>query len=420
MEKIKIVDLFAGIGGLRTGTISALTELGYEPEIVFTSEIKPAAITVLKDNHPNEKVSGDITLVDENAIPDHDVLLAGFPCQAFSFAGSRRGFADSTKGTLFFDVARILREKNPEYFILENVEGLLHHDPDPDSPSRGYGRTFTTILDTLDDLGYSVDWDVLTATDFGVPQTRKRVFIVGSKNHTPDLAKLLKTPSKPLSSILETGHRETDSKVIAFADMLVKKYPLSHLEGKTIRDKRGGSNNLHSWNIESKGATTQDEKELMEEFLVQTRRRSWAIAKGKPKIECVPLEIDDIRTFAVPSPHQTLEDMLKNLTRCGYLIKEGKEYRIYSGRLSFPLSHILDPNKYAQTLVATDADRMGVVDSGAVRRLTNLEIKRLFGFQDDIILNASLSRRKIFDLFGNSVVVPVAAAVAKSLIKPYK
>lgn len=418
MEKMRIVDLFAGIGGLRTGTVNALEKADYQPEIVFTSEIKKTAIAVLGDNYPNEVITGDITLVDEQDIPDHEVLLAGFPCQAFSFAGTRKGFADTTKGTLFFDVARILSHKKPEYFILENVEGLLFHDPDPDNPTQGYGRTFQTILKTLETLGYNVDWELLSATDFGVPQARKRVFIVGSKNHSPDLKQLVRTASKPLSSILETGQRETDPKVIAFSEMLIKNYPMSYLNGKVIRDKRGGTNNLHSWNFEYKGQTSQAEKDLMEAFLVQTRRRSWAVAKGKPKIECVPLEIDDIRTFATPSKEQTLEDMLSNLTSCGYLIKEGNEYRIYSGRLSFPLSHILDPAKYTQTLVATDADRLGVIDSGKIRRFSDTEIKRLFGFPDDLILSPSLSRRQIFDLFGNSVVVPVASAVAECLINP--
>lgn len=418
MEKMRIVDLFAGIGGLRSGTVNALKSAGYEPEIVFTSEIKKSAIAVLADNYPHEVISGDITLVHEKDIPDHEILLAGFPCQAFSFAGTRKGFSDTTKGTLFFDVARILSYKKPEYFILENVEGLLFHDPDPDNSTQGYGRTFKTILTTLEDLGYNVDWELLTATDFGVPQARKRVFIVGAKNHTPNLANIVRTPSKPLSSILETGRNEPDSKVAAFSASLLKKYPIAYLEGKVIRDKRGGVNNLHSWNFEYKGKTTEEEKALMEAFLIQTRRRSWAVAKGTPKIECVPLEIDDIRTFAIPSEKQTLENMLSNLTRCGYLVKEGATYRIYSGRLSFPLSHILDPNKYTQTLVATDADRLGVVDTGKIRRFTDTEIKRLFGFPDDLILNPALSRRQVFDVFGNSVVVPVASAVAKSLIIP--
>lgn len=413
---MRIVDLFAGIGGLRSGAVLAIQEAGFHPEVVFTSEIKKAAIAVLEANYPNEKISGDITSIDERLVPDHDVLLAGFPCQAFSFAGSRRGFDDPTKGTLFFDVARILREKMPEYFILENVEGLIAHDPDLNDKSSGYGRTFRTILNTLTSLGYNVDWSILNATDFGVPQARKRVFIVGSKSHAPNLLEVVKTPSLPLSSVLEAGRKETEPKVVQFSNMLTAKYSLPYLSGKVIRDKRGGPNNLHSWNIGYKGTLRASEQQLMEEFLVQTRRSKWAMSKGIKKAECTPLNIGDIRSFATVPAGESLEQMLAGLTRCGYLVNESGEYRIFSGRLSMPLSHILDPSKYVQTLVATDADRIGVIDDGSIRRLTNVEIMRLFGFPDDMLLPMSLTRSKIFDVFGNSVVVPVAKAVVKCLI----
>jgi DNA (cytosine-5)-methyltransferase 1 len=420
VEKFRIVDLFAGIGGLRSGVIQSLQASGYIPEVVFTSEIKKHAISVLAMNHPGEQISGDITQVNEEDVPDHDILLAGFPCQAFSFAGTRKGFADTTKGTLFFDVARILKHKNPKYFILENVEGLLFHDPDPEKPSRGYGRTFNTILETLQSLDYNIDWALLSAEEFGVPQVRKRVFIVGAKDSSPNLSEALKTPSKPLSSILESGVTEPDAKVRNFSDLLTTRYSPDYLEGKGLRDKRGGVNNLHSWNFEYKGATTEAEKNLMEEFLIQTRRRKWAELKGKPKIECVPLTADDIKTFASQSSTQSLEEMLTNLSSSRYLIKEGDEYRIYSGRLSFPLAYIIDPSKYAHTIVATDADRIGVVDNGNIRRLTSTEIKRLFGFADDFHLPGKLSYKQVFDLFGNSVVIPVAKSVADCLISPKK
>ena len=122
---IKFIDLFAGIGGIRLGLEQACCEKGIESQCVFTSEIKPYAISVLKQNHPNEHITGDITKVEAKDIPDFDILCAGFPCQPFSQAGSGNGFDDEkNRGTMFFHIVRILQEKKPSGFILENVEGL--------------------------------------------------------------------------------------------------------------------------------------------------------------------------------------------------------------------------------------------------------------------------------------------------------
>lgn len=123
-KPIKYVDLFAGLGGIRLGFIQAFEEAGYQTECVLTSEIKPAAVKALTTNYGARTIQGDITTIDASEIPDFDFLLAGFPCQAFSVAGKQRGFLD-TRGTLFFEVERILREKRPYGFILENVEGLV-------------------------------------------------------------------------------------------------------------------------------------------------------------------------------------------------------------------------------------------------------------------------------------------------------
>lgn len=146
-KTIKFVDLFAGIGGIRKGFELACKEKGFHTKCVFTSEIKPYAIKVLNQNHPNETVNGDITQIEAKDIPGFDFLLAGFPCQAFSTAGKRLGFED-TRGTLFFEVERILKEKQPYGFVLENVEGLVNHDREKVGDK--IGRTLTTILEHLD------------------------------------------------------------------------------------------------------------------------------------------------------------------------------------------------------------------------------------------------------------------------------
>jgi DNA (cytosine-5)-methyltransferase 1 len=162
--KFTFIDLFAGIGGIRL----AFQNLG--GKCVFTSEWDEHAKFTYEQNF-GEVPFGDITKIDERLIPDHEILTAGFPCQAFSIAGKRAGFED-TRGTLFFDVARIIKEKRPKAFFLENVKGLVNHDG---------GKTLKVILNTLRiDLDYFVpEPKVLNAKDFGVPQNRERIFIVG-------------------------------------------------------------------------------------------------------------------------------------------------------------------------------------------------------------------------------------------------
>jgi len=139
-----------------------------KPTCVGYSEIDKYAIQIY-ERHFNHKNYGDITKLNVQELPDFDLLVGGFPCQSFSIAGKRKGF-DDTRGTLFFDVARILTHKRPRDFILENVKGLLSHD---------WGKTFQTILGVLTDLGYFVEWQVLNSKNFGVPQNRERVFIIG-------------------------------------------------------------------------------------------------------------------------------------------------------------------------------------------------------------------------------------------------
>ena len=175
-RKIKFVDLFAGLGGIRLGFEQAFQSRGFETECVLTSEIKPYAVEALHDNFKQDNLQGDIHAISANDIDDFDFLLAGFPCQAFSTAGKGLGFLD-TRGTLFFEVERILKEKKPYGFILENVEGLVLHDREKKTDT--IGRTLKTILQALDNLGYNVEWRLLECQKFGVPQLRKRIFIVG-------------------------------------------------------------------------------------------------------------------------------------------------------------------------------------------------------------------------------------------------
>lgn len=170
---LKFIDLFCGIGGFRYAINIAGKKQGIEVQCVLSSDIDESAQNAYEANF-GERPIGDITKVNEKDVPDHDLLLGGFPCQAFSIIGAGKGF-DDTRGTLFFDVARILKEKRPRAFVLENVKQLRGHD---------HGRTLETILKTLDELDYWVDYRVLNALDYGLPQKRERILIVGFQRGT--------------------------------------------------------------------------------------------------------------------------------------------------------------------------------------------------------------------------------------------
>ncbi|MFO5527785.1 MAG: DNA (cytosine-5-)-methyltransferase [Cuspidothrix sp.] len=194
---LKFIDLFSGTGGFRLAIENITHQYKILSECVFSSDIDIDAQKIYTANF-GETPTGDITKIDENDIPDHDILLGGFPCQPFSICGELKGFED-TRGTLFFDIARIIKNKQPTAFILENVKQLKGHQQ---------GKTLKIILQTLKELGYYPDYQILNALNFGLPQKRERIFIVGFKNqnhyhnfHWP----LAKMPMQPLSAILENS-----------------------------------------------------------------------------------------------------------------------------------------------------------------------------------------------------------------------
>ncbi|RAI79979.1 DNA (cytosine-5-)-methyltransferase [Macrococcoides caseolyticum subsp. hominis] len=166
---MRVVSLFSGIGGFEEGL--RLSKIDYE--IVFASEIDKYARKSYSSNFSDKHLYEDIKDINEFDIPEHDLLVAGFPCQSFSIAGSRKGF-DDIRGTLFFDIIRILKAKRPKVFLLENVKNLTSHDK---------GNTFKTMIQNLSNLGYSIDFDVLNSKDSGVPQSRERTFIIGVYNY---------------------------------------------------------------------------------------------------------------------------------------------------------------------------------------------------------------------------------------------
>ncbi len=214
METIKFIDLFCGIGGFRAAMDEACIENNLIPECVFSSDIDKYCQDSYEANF-GHRPTGDITQVDEKDIPDHDILFAGFPCQPFSIIGQMKGFND-IRGTLFFDIARIIKHKKPKAFILENVKQLVGHSG---------GETLKTIIKTLEkDLGYTVKFAVLNALDFGLPQKRERVIIVGHREPILFSYPQPVRPFKPLSEVLE---KKVDKKYYA-SEYILQKRKESH------------------------------------------------------------------------------------------------------------------------------------------------------------------------------------------------
>lgn len=418
-KTIRIIDLFAGLGGIRLGFEQGVAKLGFQTKCVFTSEIKKYAIKAYQNHFGDEKIHGDITQIKTEDIPDFDVLLAGFPCQPFSSAGKGLGFSD-TRGTLFFEIERILRDRiDSDYpvnaFLLENVEGLVNHDN---------GNTLTVIVNKLEALGYKVSWNVLDSQNFGLAQSRKRIYIVGTLDKKIDLEHFGVTTAN-FGDIMEKGLPTVKSK---FTKCLFANYKPEDVVGKSIKDKRGGKDNIHSWDIDLKGKTTKAQRELLDVLLKERRKKKWAQEIGIKWMDGMPLTTEQIRTF-YDSPN--LQAMLDDLVHKGYLAFEhpkalvdgqrkpdqlkSKGYNIVAGKLSFEFSKILNPDALAPTLVAMDVSKLGVVDGDGIRRLTIREGQKLCGYDPDTYDLSMIKESEAFDLLGNTVCVPVIAAISEKI-----
>ncbi len=239
MKRIKFIDLFCGIGGFHYAIEDAARRLGFETECVFASDIDKEASVAYNENFGIDSHS-DITKIDAKDIPPHDILLAGFPCQAFSIIGARKGF-DDTRGTLFFDIARILKEKQPKGFVLENVKQLRGHDG---------GRTLVVILDTLKELGYQVEYKVLNAKDFGLPQKRERIFIVGWKSTLKFDWEFDEVKMTPLSKVLEKkvdNFYYASEKIVASRMLNVKAAQIEHNRPTIWHQNKSGNISAHEY-----------------------------------------------------------------------------------------------------------------------------------------------------------------------------
>lgn len=418
---VRFVDLFAGMGGLRTGFQKGFQNEGISTKCVLTSEIKPHAIKALSNNFEHGQFVGDITKIDEKDIPDFDFLLAGFPCQSFSTAGNLKGFND-TRGTLFFDIERILREKKPYGFILENVAHLVMHDKE--NRNDRVGRTFKIIINSLENLGYNVSWEVLDSKNFGVAQSRRRIFIVGVKKGSVSLTNF------PIKKVMFKEIQENVDNVeeTTFTKNVLKNLTPEEIYGKSIKDYRTGPKTIKSWDVEARGPVTVKEKEFLDLYNKEYNKTyvingfRWGRDMGRP------LEV--IRKFY---DNDDLEEILESLVNKKYLslknIKVDKSedkrsksdvhvFKFRSGNLSFPHTKFIDPNSHTPTLTATDMSRLGVIDDNKLRRLTMNEGLKLFGFEDYDL--SGLSENQCYDILGNTVVVNVAESISERVARNYK
>lgn len=416
-KTVRFIDLFAGLGGIRLGFENAFREKGFNPVCVFSSEIKDYAVRAYKNYFNDEDVAGDITQISATDIEDFDFLLGGFPCQPFSAAGLGRGFED-TRGTLFFEIERILKEKQPYGFLLENVEGLINHDD---------GRTLSIIIDHLKKLNYYVSYRLIDSQFFGLAQSRKRVYIVGTKDAHISLDNF-EERTAVLGDIMEHGLPTINSE---FTKKLFAHFTPEQVVGKAIKDKRGGTDNIHSWEIGLKGNITKEQSDFLNLLLLERRKRKWAAEIGIEWMDGMPLTEKQISTFY---HHNNLKNFLNKFVEMGYLTLEHprkkqngrripdktkpKGYNIVAGKLSFEFTKILDPTDLAPTLVAMDVSRLGIVDGNGLRKLSIREGQRLCGFPEDYDLSF-LKESEAFDLLGNTVCIPVIKAISERLVDMY-
>lgn len=382
---IRFFDMFAGIGGFRSGLeqLGGFECVGYCEIDKYTKQAYEALY-----NTEGELYFDDARTIDPKSLPNIDLICGGFPCQSFSIAGLRRGFKDDTRGTLFFEIARIAATCRPPFLLLENVPGLLSHDK---------GRTFATILSTLDELGYDVAWQVLNSKNFGVPQSRKRVYVIGylrgrcageilsftQANETPPIRLIPGSEGRRVYSEDGVGITLTSGGGgfggnTGLYDVSTPLRP-PNTENITLSPTKTKGYYFIDLNTEPK---------LTETARCITARQDSGISKHKGEHSGIFIE-DEPRAIITPDkPHPRQQ---------GRRIKE--------------------PNEAMYTI--TVQDRHGILRYGRVRKLTPRECLRLQGFTDEQINKIAATGVKdgrMYKMAGNAVSVPVVTAVG-SIIK---
>jgi DNA (cytosine-5)-methyltransferase 1 len=381
-KEIRIADLFGGVGGFRLGIEKAqdnrsesslsegwnknprssqnLQREGNNPSpqarCVFYCDYDKYAVQTYNKNFKENHKPTDIRTIKTDSIPDFDILCGGFPCQAFSIAGKRGGFQD-TRGTLFFEIARIIKAKRPKLIFLENVKGLLNHEN---------GQTFSIIIQTISELGYNVQWMVLNSKFFGVPQNRERVFIIGS----------LRGERKP--EILPFGNTDKVNNE--------QNKELPEQVSNTLRTNYGGGYSNETYALKE---ITKNQKQIMD--LYNNKMHS-----------------DRSPTLTEPH-HNTLR--VVSATKKGYSEAEAGD----GIRLEYPQSKTARGRVIKGNSNTLKSGTEGVLTTDMkIRKLTPIECERLQGFPDGWTEGVSDTQR--YKQMGNAVTVNVIEAIARKLI----
>lgn len=391
---MKYIELFAGVGGFRNGIEQARPEW----KCKFANEWDKYAASVYRKQYGEKEINTkDITTISARDIPEHNLLVCGFPCQTFSIAGKRRGFED-TRGTLFFDVARILQEKRPRFVVLENVKGLLSHES---------GKTFQRILGILANLRYRVEWEILNSKHFGVPQNRERVFIVGYSGEGR-FRKIFP---------LQGCHIESN-----VGGSVCGEHSASRTLTANYGDISGDGTKVQI--VASRGRyddkdTTEQKYEVNKEGISNTIT---GVQKDNLVVEGV--KDDLIKTSKMnPQGARVYDPDGASIT----LSSQGGGHGAKTGLYVFPITkggdvHTIDANYGKGIHKPEKHTRSQVVDGLRVRRLTPVETERLQAFPDswtEIGLvdgkEYEVSDSQRYKMMGNAVTTTVVAAVIKKL-----
>lgn len=365
---MKAVELFAGVGGFRLG----LEKAGHQ--VIWSNEWDKYAADTYDKNFTGKIDRRSITDVPAGDIPVHDLICGGFPCQAFSIAGKRKGF-DETRGTLFFEIMRIARYHRTPYLFLENVKGLLNHDG---------GRTFDTIIRTLDELGYDCQWQVLNSKDFGVPQNRERIFIIGH---------LRGEPRPEVFPIGQSGQQDSKPNLSAVGVNNPSRGYEARTDGLagTIRAGESGTKNIIQLKHSNDRVYGADGVAPTLNTMQGGNRQPFIATHYGFKDK--PVEFHKISPTLKAQSHRH-EPMVVERTPLRFLDRNQKNIE----------------GDYSFTVDTTNTGGLKV--DGRIRRLTPTECERLQGFPDGWTEGMSDTQR--YKQMGNAVTVNVIEAIARS------